>query len=822
MPKKTDKSDKKVDDYYANIESDDAKKSSDKKAKVKPKIKLRAKKKVPAEDKKQADKKNTDKKSNNKNKKKKITSGIRELSPEEKKKVSNKSTKTTKNKRDFKPTDKKEGRKSNFKGVKKSDNKTQEPRVKKTFSIKTKDELIAEKKARQAKKSEKSNDNKSGTKTFEKPQKKFGPNKQAEKTSSNFKKGKKKGKFSKWEKEQEKEQEFIRSTQNLMKKKEEKNLEDIKQNLTDRTGETVIIGDVIPVKELSDKTGIPVAKLMAEFMKNGMMLNLNSPVDFETASIVIEPFNIKLERDTSGGLSIEEVMEGDISVLLQEDDTSKLKNRPPVISIMGHVDHGKTSLLDQIRKSKVAEGEAGGITQSIGAYQVEVKGQKITFLDTPGHEAFTVMRARGAKSTDIAILVVAADEGVKPQTIESINHAKEAGIPVVVAINKMDKQGANPDHVKGQLAEHGLVGEDWGGDVIMVPVSAKMGDGIDELLENILLVAEMAELKANPERNGVGTVIESHLDTKFGSVATVLINTGNLNKGDHIVCGGAHGKVKVLRNHLHKNIDTALPGDPALIVGLDKVVEGGDILQVVKDNETARKKAIEFEEIMKAKKAQSQSGLELLMSRIKSGMLKDLKVVVKADTNGSLEALKAALLKISNDEVRVAIAHAGVGNINESDVLMASASQTILVGFNVDLVGKASEMVDSSGIELINHRVIYHITERIEAIATGMLDPKEVEIVLGEAKVKQIFYTGKKYLILGLGLLEGNKIESGAKVRVIRKDKMIGKGDIENLKSGVEDVKELEGPIECGVQFNGDTKIEEKDILEIYKIEIQK
>ena len=464
-------------------------------------------------------------------------------------------------------------------------------------------------------------------------------------------------------------------------KKEEKKVEDIKQNLTSKRWEKVIISDFIAVKELSEKIWVPFPKLIAEFMKNGMMVNINSKIDFETASIVSETFDVKLERDVSTWASTEDIFAGDISTFLHEDDDSKLVSRPPVVSIMWHVDHWKTSLLDHIRKSKVAAWEAGWITQSIWAYQVELKTWAITFLDTPGHEAFTVMRARWAKSTDIAILVVAADEWVKPQTIESINHAKEADIPVIVAINKMDKEWANPDHVKWQLAEYWLVSEEWGGNTPMIPVSAHTWFGIDELLEIILLVAEMKELRANPERAWVATVIESHLDNNLWPVATVLINTWKINSWDNIVCSDSHWKVKILRNYAHQKVKYVLPGSPALIVWLDKVVEWWDILQVVASPEIARTKAIEFKAILEKQKKASASGLDLLMSRIKAWNLKQLKIILKADTNGSLEAIKASLLKLSTPETSVTIIHSGVWAISESDILMGKWSQAILVWF---------------------------------------------------------------------------------------------------------------------------------------------
>lgn len=624
-------------------------------------------------------------------------------------------------------------------------------------------------------------------------------------------------------KEEEKEVTFTRATRNTKKKKEEKKVEDIKQNLVDRTWETVVVSDILSLKELSEKTWIPLPKLIAEFMKNGMMVNINTKIDFDSSSIVCEAFDITLKKDDSSGLEVEDLMEWDISALLVEEDNSKLKSRPPVISIMWHVDHWKTSLLDYIRSSKVASWEAGWITQSIWAYQVEQNWQKITFLDTPGHEAFTVMRARWAKSTDIAILVVAADEWVKPQTIESISHAKEADIPVIVAINKMDKQWANPDHVKWQLAEHGLTPEDWGGDTPMVPVSAHTGFGIDNLLEIILLVAEMKELKANPDRPWVATVIESHLDKNLWPVTTVLINTWTVNKTDNIVCNESYGKVKVMKNHENKAVLKAFPWDPILIVWLDKVVSGWNILQVVSSSQKAREKAIEYNDIMLNKKAQRSSGLDVLMSKIKAWNLKQLKIVVKADTNGSLEAIKWALVKLSTPETTVDIIHSWVGAITEWDVLMCEWSSAILVSFGVWVVWSAQSAIKDTQIEFISSEIIYHITERIEKIVTWMLDPKEVEVVLCMAKVWGVFFTDKKFMILGLILSdEDSKIESNTQVRVIRKKNVIWHWEITSLKKWVEEVKKLEWPTECGIRFEWNLVVEEGDELEVYKIEIEK
>lgn len=604
--------------------------------------------------------------------------------------------------------------------------------------------------------------------------------------------------------------------------KEEKKVEDIKQNLVEKKWETIIVSEFLTLKELSEKIWVVLPKLIAEFMKNWIMVNINSKIDFETAAIVTEAFDVKLERDNSAWASVEDIMLWDISSLLQEDDSSKLKSRPPVISIMGHVDHGKTSLLDYIRKSKVASWEAGWITQSIWAYQVELETGNITFLDTPWHEAFTVMRARWAKSTDIAILVVAADEWVKPQTIESINHAKEADIPVIVAINKMDKEGANPDHVKWQLSEHWLVPEDWGGDIPMVPVSAHSWFGIDDLLEIILLVAEMKELKANPDRNAIATVIESHLDSSLGPVATVLINTGTINAWDNIVCQDSYWKVKILRNYSNHKVKKAIPWEPVLIVWLDKVVDGWDILQVVNSWETAKEKAIEYKAILEKQKRASSSGLDLLMSKIKAWNLKQLKIILKADTNWSLEAIKASLLKLSTPETSVSVIHSWVWSITESDILMGQWSEAILVWFNVWVLTTAKSTLESSWVEYISSDIIYHITERIEKIITWMLDPKEEEIILWKAKIWGIFFTEKSFMIVWLQVWPDNKIENNTQVRVIRKKKMLWHGKIESLKQWTLEVKEVEWPIECWIKLVTNVKVEIWDELEVYKIIIQK
>ncbi len=605
-------------------------------------------------------------------------------------------------------------------------------------------------------------------------------------------------------------------------KKEEKKVEDIKQNLVSREWETVVLWEICTLKELSEKIWVNLVKLIAEFMKNGMMVNINSKIDFDSASIIAEAFDINLKKDDSGGMRVEDLLSGNIIELLKEDDDAKLIERPPVISIMGHVDHWKTSLLDHIRESTTADGEAGWITQSIGAYQIEKDGKKITFLDTPGHEAFTVMRSRWAKSTDIAILVVAADEWVKPQTVESISHAKEAGIPVIVAINKMDKEWANPDHVKGQLSENWLTPEDWGGDTPMVPVSAKTGFGIDDLLEIVILMAEMKELKANPDRRAVATIIESHLDLKLWPVSTVLINTWSIKKWDDIVCNGSYWKVKILKNYENKSIKFGQPGDPVLIVWLDAVANWGDILQVMRDAQSAKQKSSEYRDIILAKKRNEVSGLEILMSRIKAWNLKQLKVVVKADTNWSLEALKAALEKLSTPETNVSIIHSWVWNITEGDVIMCSSSKAVLIGFWVAVVPTAKKVLEESKIEFLDSKIIYHITERIEKIVTWMLDPKEVTTEFGIPKVWGIFYTSKEFMVAGLILQPEMRVEKWAKARVIRNKSKVWEGVIESVKSWIEEIKEFDGPGECGIKFVWSVELEMWDYLELYKTEIQK
>lgn len=616
---------------------------------------------------------------------------------------------------------------------------------------------------------------------------------------------------------------FRRSGKASNSEKKERDVEEIKQTLTDKTGQDVIVPEVIAVKEFSDKIGVPLVKVITELMKNGMMVTINTKIDFDTCFLIGEIFGIHITKEVSTNASVSSLMEGNIAELLKNDDPAKLTGRAPIVSVMGHVDHGKTSILDYIRSTEMVKTEAGGITQKIGAYQVEKNGKKITFLDTPGHEAFSIMRARGAKLTDLAVIVIAGDEGMKPQTIESINHAKEANVPMIIAVNKMDKPGANLDLVYGQLAEQSLQPEVWGGDIVVVPVSAHTGLGIETLLDMILLSTEMMELKATEDRPGVATVVESHLNAKLGALSTVLVNTGTIKKGDYVVCGSAYGRVRFLRDFKGKNLDHAGPSVPVLISGMSKTCGGGDILQVVSDSLTAAAKAHEYELVQSTKSIHNFEGasLDMLLNRLKTGGLKQLKVVLKCESNGSLEALKNALGKLSTAETRVTFIHSAVGDVNDSDVVLAGTSQALLIAYNVGVGVRAKNTLANSKIEFIDKKVIYHVLERVEAIITGMVDTRYEDVELGETKVKAIFYNGKDKMIVGLEVKTG-KIENRAKIRIIRDGKKIANGEVANLKSGLLDVNEIEAGNDCGISYKGDTKPEVGDVLEMYKTVIKK
>ncbi len=587
-------------------------------------------------------------------------------------------------------------------------------------------------------------------------------------------------------------------------------------------GDFIEIPEAITVKEFAEKTGIKVAKIIGELMKNGILANINQQIDFDTAQIIADDMGIKLKRirDVAGAA---EFMAGDISNLIKEDDSSLLRERPPVVCVMGHVDHGKTKLLDAIRQTDVVAKESGGITQHIGAYQVEKKGKLITFLDTPGHEAFTAMRARGAKVTDIAVLVVAADEGMKPQTIEALNHAKEAQVPIIVALNKIDKPDANIDRVKGELTEHGLQPEDWGGKTVVVPVSALTGEGVDDLLDMILLTAEMDAYKANPDREAVGTVVEAHLDHNLGPIATILVNTGTLKIMNNVIVGQTYGRIKLMKDHNGKALRAAGPSTPVMIAGLSATPKSGDILQVVSDERTARERAEEIHLIGKEESEASMSMANQIISQMHAD--KVLKLVIKADTKGSLEAIKQTLAKIKDEEVAIKIIHSGVGTITDSDVMMASASKGLVIAFHADFDSPNVEKMAHRGqVQVKRYKVIYDLVEDIKKVLSGLLEPEIVEIVLGRAEVKKVFLTKKKDMILGSRVLSG-KMENKAKIRIIRgrtaeeTDKIIGHGFIDSLRKVDEVVSEIKEGNECGIKFMGDLIVQEGDILEAYREE---
>ena len=573
---------------------------------------------------------------------------------------------------------------------------------------------------------------------------------------------------------------------------------------------SIRVGESIAVKDLAGRMGREVSEIIKKLMMLGTMVNINQEIDFDTASILGGEFGVEVEAipPEEDPTEIPEI----------EDDEKDLVYRSPVVTVMGHVDHGKTSLLDSIRQTHVTTQEAGGITQHIGAYQVMCQGKKIVFLDTPGHEAFTAMRARGAQVTDIAILVVAADDGVMPQTIEAINHAKSAKVPIIVAINKMDRPGANPDRVKQQLAEHQLIPEDWGGETIMVPVSAHQKTGINDLLEMILLVAEMLDLKANPNRLAFGTIIEAKLDKGRGPVSTVLVQKGTLRIGDTIIAGTAYGKVRAMTNDRGEKIKKAEPSTPVEVLGLADVPAAGDILVAV-DERTARavaEKRVAKKRTEEIKQSQKVS-LEDLFNQIQEGSIKDLNIVVKADVQGSIEALRQSLLNVKNKEVRVNIVHAGVGAINESDVMLAAASNALIIGFNVRPDGNARKAADTEKIDIRLYRVIYDAINDVEAAITGMLAPEFKEVILGRAEVRQVISIPKA-VVAGSYVVEG-KITSTAQVRLIRDGIVIHEGKLESLRRFKDDVKEVAQGYECGITIEKFRDVKEGDTIEAFTME---
>jgi len=577
------------------------------------------------------------------------------------------------------------------------------------------------------------------------------------------------------------------------------------------------IGAVISLKELAEKTGINAAKLIGELMKNGVIANINQQLDFDTASLLAADFGVTLKKETEEASS-QDIMAGNLESLIGEEEAEDLEERPAIITIMGHVDHGKTKLLDTIRNTDVVAGESGGITQHVAAYSVFKNGKKITFLDTPGHEAFTEMRARGAKVTDIAILVVAATEGVKPTTIEAINHAKDAGVPIIVAINKMDLPAANPDKVMGELVEYGLQPEEWGGDTVMVKISALKGEGVDKLLEMILLVAEVQDLKANPNRPAVGTVVETHLDTGLGRVATIIVNTGTLRVGDNIVIGSAYGKVKVMKDHNYNNIEAGTPSAPLLVAGLTGDPHTGDLLQVVKNEKAARERALEIATVRKDERLSKGGSIDELVAKIQAGELKILKIILKADTKGSIEAIKKTLDGIESDEVKASIIHSGVGAITETDVMMASAAGALLYGFHVKLPDNIAKSAERMRVEVKLYKIIYELVNDTKRILSGLLSPEIVINELGKADVRQIFLTKKKEMILGLKITNGKLVKKST-LRILRNGEVIGEGVLDTLRKVDKVVDEIKSGNECGIKFVGPIPVEVGDVLEAYTTE---
>jgi translation initiation factor IF-2 len=575
----------------------------------------------------------------------------------------------------------------------------------------------------------------------------------------------------------------------------------------------ITFSESLTVAELAKKLHREPSEIIKKLFMLGVMATINQDLDKDAIELIAGEYGVEVEEEVL-------VDTTDLEVYFTEDENAELVERPSVVTIMGHVDHGKTTLLDSIRNTKVTAGEAGGITQHIGAYQVEENGKKITFLDTPGHAAFTTMRARGAKITDITILVVAADDGVMPQTVEAINHAKAAEVPIIVAVNKMDKEAANPDRVMQELTEHNLVPEAWGGDTIFVPISAIKGDGIDELLEMILLVGEVEEYKANPDRNAVGTVIEAQLDKGRGSVATLLVQNGTLKVGDPIVVGNTFGRVRAMVNDLGRRVKTAGPSTPVEITGLNDVPQAGDRFAVLDDEKTARQigEARAQQALQAQRNEKTRVSLDNLFEHMKQGEMKDLNIVVKADVQGSAEALTAALHKIDVEGVNVRILHTGVGAINESDITLAAAFNAIVIGFNVRPDNNAKRAAEAEDVDIRLHRIIYKVIEEIELAMQGMLDPEFEEKIIGQAEVRQTFKVSKIGTIAGSYVTDG-KITRDSGVRLIRDGVVIFEGEVDALKRFKDDAKEVAQGYECGITIKNFNDVKEGDVIEAYIME---
>jgi translation initiation factor IF-2 len=571
--------------------------------------------------------------------------------------------------------------------------------------------------------------------------------------------------------------------------------------------------DTLTVAELAKKLHREPSEIIKKLFMLGVIATINQELDKDAIELITSEYGVEVEEKISVDIS-------DLESFITEDSQENLSERPPVVTIMGHVDHGKTTLLDSIRHTKVTQGEAGGITQHIGAYQVEINQKKITFLDTPGHAAFTTMRARGAQVTDITILVVAADDGVMPQTVEAINHAKAAGVPIIVAVNKIDKPDANPERVMQELSEYGLIAEDWGGDTIFVPISALTGKGIDQLLEMILLVSEMEELKANPNRNAYGTVIEAKLDKGRGSVATLLVQNGTLKIGDPIVVGNTYGRVRAMVNDRGRRVKEAGPSAAVEITGLNEVPQAGDRFVVFEDEKTARQvgEARSQKALQETRNETARVSLDKLFEQMKQGELKELNIIVKADVQGSAEALVASLQKIDVEGAKVNIIHTGVGAITESDIILATASNAIIVGFNVRPNPNAKRMAEEEKVDIRLHRIIYKVIDEIEQAMKGLLDPEYQEKVIGQAEVRTTFKVSRVGTIAGSYVIDG-KVTRDSSVRLIRNGIVIFEGEIDSLKRFKDDVKEVSQGYECGITIKNFNDIKEGDIIEAYIME---
>ena len=580
---------------------------------------------------------------------------------------------------------------------------------------------------------------------------------------------------------------------------------------------TVLINVPITVAGFAEQTQTTVSQIIMTLMRMGVMANVNQNLDEDTVVLLAEELGVQI---AIGNVNKEEEYQEEEGIENFEDRESDLKPRPPIITVMGHVDHGKTSLLDAIRKTNVTESESGGITQHIGASEVEINGQKIVFLDTPGHEAFTAMRARGAHATDIAVLVVAADDGVMPQTIESISHAKSAGVPIIVAINKMDKPGANPDIVKKELAEQGILVEDWGGDVISVPVSAKTGEGIKNLLEMILLQAEVLELKANPDRLAMGTVLEARLDKAKGPVASLLVLNGTLKAGSSIVAGTCAGKIRLMTNDKGEKLRKAGPATAVEILGLTDVPQAGDVFNAVKSQSQAKEIAYNRQQKVREEvlARNASTTLEELFSQIQAGEVKELNLIIKADVQGSVGAIVTSLEKLSNDEVKVNIVHTGVGAINESDVMLAGTSDSIIIGFNVRPSAAVTSQAERDGIQIRTYNVIYNIIDDVENAMKGMLDPEFKEVVLGRVEIRTTFKVPGVGIIGGAYVTDG-KVVRNEQIRLVRDGIVIHEGKISSLKRFKDDAREVNQGYECGIGIENYNDIKEGDVIECFTME---